>query len=302
MAGRSKALITGISGFTGLHLARHLTARGWDVIGLGNGPQPDGWTTLSAGLDETDRVAAFIAEQQPSHVVHLAALSHVVGEPLPFYEVNVLGTEALLTACARAAVSLTRVIVASSANIYGAGAGHAIAEGQAPAPANHYAVSKAAMELVVGQWRDRLEIVITRPFNYTGPGQSENFLFPKLVGAFARREPTVRLGNLDVARDLSGIDFIVAAYEALLTRGRAGEIYNLCSGTAISIAEALALLEQITGHRPKVTVDPALVRSNEIPLLLGNAGKFQHDAGPLRPIPVRTIFEDMLRAYGETAG
>lgn len=296
MAGRSKALVTGIGGFTGLHLARHLTARGWEVVGLGNAPQPDDWMSLNAGLDEKDRIAGFIAEQRPSHILHLAALSHVVGEPLPFYEVNVLGTEALLTACARAEVPIERVIVASSANIYGAGAAHAIAEEQPPAPANHYAVSKAAMELLVRQWRDRMDIVITRPFNYTGPGQSENFLFPKLVGAFARRDPALRLGNLAVARDLSGIDFVVAAYEALLTRGRSGETYNLCSGTAISISEALALLEEMTGHRPEVTVDPALVRPNEIPLLLGDPGKFQRDAGPLQPMPVRAIFEAMLSA------
>lgn len=296
MAGRSKVLITGIGGFTGVHLARHLQARGWDVIGLTNGPAPDDFDTLIASLNEIDRIADWLRDRQPTHIVHLAALSHVVGAPLPFYEVNVLGTESLLEAVAASGIAARRVVLASSANIYGAGASHAIAETRPPAPANHYAISKAAMEMVARQWFDRLDIVIVRPFNYTGPGQSENFLFPKLVGAFARREPVLRLGNLDVARDLSGIDFVVGAYERLLTAGRAGEAYNLCSGSAISIAETLALLEEMTGHRPEIAVDPALVRGNEIPLLLGDPAKFQSEAGPLEPTPPRAIFETMLRA------
>lgn len=296
MAGRSKVLITGIGGFTGVHLARHLRARDWDVVGLTNGPAPGDFKTLPASLAETDRIAQWLGEERPTHIVHLAALSHVVGAPLPFYEVNVLGTESLLEAVAASGVAVERVVLASSANIYGAGASHAIAETRPPAPANHYAISKAAMEMVARQWNDRLDIVTTRPFNYTGPGQSENFLFPKLVGAFARREPVLRLGNTDVARDLSGIDFMVAAYERLLGAGTAGEAYNLCSGSAISIGETLALLEEMTGHRPEIAVDPALVRGNEIPLLLGDPGKFQSEAGPLDPTPPRAIFESMLRA------
>lgn len=294
MASPSRVLITGISGFTGVPLANRLIAAGWEVFGLTNSPVYDHVPNLCADLGETDRIADWVRSIQPTHVVHLAALSHVVGPALPFYEVNVLGTESLLEAISRAEVRPDRVLIASSANIYGQTPTCPISEDEPPQPANHYAASKAAMEWVARQWFDRLPIIVTRPFNYTGAGQSEAFLFAKLVGAFHRRESVLTLGNVRVARDLSDVSFVTEAYQRLLLSDAASTVVNICSGRSVAISEALEILRDLTGHDPEITVDPALVRPNDIEVLTGDPARLQATIGPLEPVPPQEIFRRML--------
>jgi nucleoside-diphosphate-sugar epimerase len=227
-------------------------------------------------------------------VVHLAGLSHVVGQGLPFYEVNVIGTESLLEAVRLAGVSPAKIIIASSANIYGQGSASPIDEHHPPAPANHYAASKAAMEWVARRWYDRFPIVVTRPFNYTGPGQSEAFVYAKLAGAFRRREAVLKLGNTRIARDLSDVSFVVEVYRRLLTSPFASDVVNVCSGRSVSIAEALDILCELTGHRPEIEVDPALVRDSDILNLTGDPTRLQSIVGPLQPVAPRDIFRAMI--------
>lgn len=296
MASPSRILITGICGFTGQHLARRLAGKGWEVFGLTNSAAPQAWPTLSADLGETDRIAGWIGETRPTHVAHLAALSHVVGPALPFYQVNVLGTESLLKAIDASAVHPDKVLIASSANIYGQAPVSPIGEDQPARPANHYAASKAAMEWVASQWSDRLPIIVTRPFNYTGPGQSEAFLFAKLAGAFHRREPVLTLGNTRIARDLSDVSFVVEAYRRLLLSPARSDTVNICSGGSVSIAEALAILTELTGHTPEIATDPSLLRANDIETLTGNPARLQGLVGPLLPVAATDIFGRMLHA------
>ncbi len=297
-----KALITGLSGFTGKHLANRLEAEGWQVFGLSNVPEKSRFPCLTVDLGETGRIAEWIASVQPTHIVHLAALSHVVGDALPFYQVNVIGTESLFEAIAAAGVLPRKVLVASSANIYGQTPVSPIGESHPARPANHYAASKAAMEWVAQQWFDRLPIVVTRPFNYTGPGQSEAFLFAKLAAAFHRREPVLNLGNVRVARDLSDVSFVAEAYYRLLISPFASDVVNICSGRSLSIAEALGILRELTGHDPGVTIDQALLRKNDIEVLTGDPSRLQSVVGPLEPVAPEEIFRGMLAALASSAG
>lgn len=296
MASPSRVLITGISGFTGVHLADRLTAAGSEVFGLSNSQDSGPVPSLCADLEETGRIADWIRSIQPTHVVHLAALSHVVGPALPFYQVNVLGTESLLEAIRQADVRPAKVLIASSANIYGQTLASPISEDEPPMPANHYAASKAAMEWVAGQWFTRLPIVVARPFNYTGPGQTEAFLFAKLAGEFHRRTPVLKLGNLRVARDLSDVSFVVEAYHRLLLSDVESTALNICSGRSVSIGEALQVLRDLTGHDPEISVDPKLVRANEIESLTGDPTRLQAAVGPMEPVPPVEIFRRMLAA------
>ena len=300
MADRSRVLITGVSGFTGRHLATRLVAGGDEVYGLSNshdGDQPLLAGHLVADLQDKERIADWLATVRPTHVVHLAALSHVVGPALPFYAVNVIGTETLLEAVKEADCPIQRIILASSANIYGQTPISPINEDQEPAPANHYAASKVAMEWVASRWSDALPIIVVRPFNYTGPGQSEAFLFAKLAAAFHRRDAVLRLGNIGIARDLSDISFVVEAYARLLDRPLDQRIFNICSGHSVSIADAVRILSDLTGHSPVIEVDPALVRVNDVADLRGDPSRLQDAIGPLVPVPTEEIFRRMLEAW-----
>jgi nucleoside-diphosphate-sugar epimerase len=296
--GKNLVLITGISGFTGRNLAATLAREGWDIAGLGPDRLPVESDHLDADLADTYALAEWIAHVCPTHIVHLAALSNVVGDPLSFYRVNVLGTESLLNAIELAGLAPIKVLIASSANIYGNSDTSTLGESSPVRPMNHYALSKAAMELLVRKWYDRLPIVTTRPFNYTGPGQSESFLIPKIVASHLRRDAVIKLGNTQVARDFSDISVVCEAYRRLLESDAQGLCVNICSGVSTSIAEILKTMEEISGHGPRAEVDPALVRKDEVIELKGDPTLLHSFIGPLVPLAIREILERMYHHAG----
>lgn len=205
-------LITGLRGFTGHYLAAALRAYGARVVGLVQGSTqcPE---EIACELTDAQAVHAAVAQVQPTHVVHLAALAFVGhADARAFYDVNLFGTLNLLEALAALSELPRKVLIASSANIYGTPGIEVIDESVCAAPVNHYACSKLAMEHMVRTWFDRFPIVMTRPFNYTGVGQDEKFLIPKIVSHFKRRAPKIELGNLDVSRDFSDVRDVAAAY------------------------------------------------------------------------------------------
>ena len=202
----------------------------------------------------------------------------------------------LLAALAALPQPPARVLLASSANVYGNAAVSPLDEDCAVQPENDYAVSKYAMELLARQWRDTLPIVIARPFNYTGVGQSPDFLLPKLVSHFARRLPRVELGNIDVYRDFNDVRMVASAYARLLERGVPGEAYNVCSGQAYSIKDVLAMLAELAGYSIEVDVNPAFVRANEVRRLVGSNRKLASVIGELKLIPLADTLRWMYRA------
>ena len=231
---------------------------------------------LQADLIDGGAVSREVAQIAPDAVVHLAAISFVGhADNSAFYAVNVVGTTNLLKALAALSKRPSRVLLASSANVYGNSKASPIAETQVPAPINHYGMSKLAMEMMAMTYADQLNLVITRPFNYTGPGQSTNFIIPKLVAHFAQKASSVSLGNLAVEREFNDVQMVCDAYMELLKHGRAGETYNVCSGQPHTLQHIIDTLTCITGHQLEVVVDPKLVRANELPRLCGNPAKLQ---------------------------
>lgn len=264
--------MTGAAGFTGRYVLQALRERGFEAIGAVHGRSP-GPEEVAFDLEDARAVAAAMRSVQPQAVVHLAAIAFVAHEDVAaIYRVNVVGTRYLLAALADLPQRPEAVLLASSANVYGNAALPSIDEAVAPSPANDYAVSKLAMEYLARTWMERLPIVIVRPFNYTGVGQSERFVIPKLVAHFARRAPEVRLGNIEVAREFNDVRMVADAYVRLLQRGEAGQVYNVCTGRAVSLREVIGQLEQLTGHSLAVRVDPALVRANEVVRLTVQVG------------------------------
>ncbi len=294
--GNRRVAITGLSGFTGAWLAPKLLDKGWQVFGMGLDGQVPGVAFTPVDLDDRASIAAWLDAVQPSHIIHLAARSHVVGDALGFFQTNVLGTENLLLALDDCGVDPQKIILASSANVYGNSPVDPITEDTPARPANHYALSKIAMELLAGRFFHRRPILITRPFNYTGPGQSESFVFAKLAAAFARREPVIRLGNQAVARDLSHVSYVCDSYAALLDCDAHSTSVNLCSGQAVSIGEAIAMLRELTGHDPHIETDPALVRPDDMLMLRGSPARLQALVGPLPCPSPREILADMVAA------
>lgn len=290
----ARALVTGLTGFTGQYVARQLEELGYEVVGLGEAA--DGG---HHGLDLRDagRLTERVTALQPSVVVHLAAIAFVAhGDVSEMYTSNIVGTRNLLAALAACKKPPEKILLASSANVYGNATASILDEACPVQPENDYAVSKYAMELMARQWRDVLPVVIVRPFNYTGVGQSARFLMPKLVDHFARRAPRIELGNIDVYRDFNDVRVVAAAYAGLLRDGVAGEVYNVCSGRAYSIQDALGMLAQLAGYTIEVDVNPAFVRANEVKRLVGSNRKLAAATGEPELIPLADTLEWMYRA------
>ena len=296
MSTQHTVLITGLRGFTGHYLGAALRQRGARVVGLVQG-SPQGADEIACDLTDAPSLRTVVARVRPTHVAHLAALSFVGhSDARAFYDVNLFGTLNLLEALAALDAPPQKVLIASSANVYGTPGVEVIDETVCPAPVNHYACSKLAMEHMVRTWFERLPIVLTRPFNYTGVGQDEKFLTPKIVSHFQRRAAFIELGNLDVARDFSDVRDVVAAYLALLDSDARSEVFNVCSGGATALRDVLRLMAKISGHDMDVRVNPAFVRANEIPVLRGAPHKLQARTGHTSRIPLRDTLHWMYAA------
>jgi GDP-6-deoxy-D-talose 4-dehydrogenase len=291
---RPVALVTGNLGFTGRYVSAELENAGYKVVGLSH-ESADGNTAV----DLCDREATIqaMAALNPDVVVHLAAIAFVAhGDVDAIYRTNIVGTRNLLEALASNGHRPRAVILASSANIYGNSDAPALTEDLPAAPANDYAVSKLAMEQMARLWADRLPIVMTRPFNYTGVGQSEKFLLPKIVSHFRRRAPVIELGNIHVARDFQDVRFVARVYRQLLDADAIGEVVNVCSGRAYTLNEVIGMMEDMAGYRIEVRVNPAFVRAHEVAKLVGSNQKLAKLIGPLEMISLQQTLQWMYEA------
>lgn len=278
-------LITGADGFTGVYLRKRLEKAGVFVV------------ALNADLRDKGAIVSQLQARTIDYVVHLAAISFVPnGSDLDVYAVNLFGTQNLLEALSETQKSLKKVIVASSANVYGRKQISHLDESECPEPVNHYGISKLAMEHMAVQFRDRFPVLITRPFNYTGIGQAEHFLVPKMVSSFIRRSESIELGNIDIARDFSDVRWIVEAYYELLRSPIHEGVFNLCSAHAVSLRSILETLESLSAHTLRIETNPAFVRANEIAVLHGDNEKlFAALPDLMKPISIEETLLWMLQ-------
>jgi nucleoside-diphosphate-sugar epimerase len=292
--GARRVLVTGLGGFTGRYVADEFERAGYTVHGL---------SRVSGRVDLLDAAAvhAAVADIRPQAVIHLAAVAFVAhGDVDAIYRTNIIGTRHLLAALAALSKPPSTVVLASSANVYGNAAGRAgpLGEDTSAAPTNDYAVSKLAMEYMARTWSNRLSLVITRPFNYTGVGQDTRFLIPKIVDHFRRGERHIELGNLDVSREFMDVRTVAWVYRRLLeTAGIGdGDTFNICSGTSHSLREVLAMMADIAGYAIEVGVNPAFVRDNEVGRLEGNPALLYSRIGMPAPRPLMDTLRWMYQA------
>lgn len=295
-----RALITGVQGFTGRHLAVELADAGFEVFGLAHKPQaepiPGVRAVHACDLCDAAGLARVVAEVQPDVVAHLAGIAFVAhGDAEAIYRTNLIGSQKLLEALSHAEKPVQAVLLASSANVYGNAVGGVLDESTPPAPANDYAVSKLAMEFMAKLYQERLPIIIARPFNYTGVGQSEDFLLPKIISHVRRRAPVIELGNLHVARDFSDVRMVVQYYRRLLEQPAAiGQTFNVCSGRGYTLDEVLAMARSLADHDFEVRVNPAFVRANEVKTLIGSRAKLEAVVGVVPDIALLDTLRWML--------
>ena len=298
-----RSLITGGRGFVGTWLADHLRACGDDVVAIDN------------EVDVTDPSAllAAVSEAGPDAIYHLAALTHVGDswdEPLRVLEVNVIGTAALLAA-ARECGTDPRILVTSSAEVYGAITDPALlplTEESPTAPLTPYAASKLAAEAVVAQafLGHGQQVITVRPFNHIGPGQTPQFAVPalakRIVDADRVGAPTIPVGNLSARRDFTDVRDVVRAYRLLIESGGAGEVYNVCSGRDVSIKEIAEGLLELADATLELDVDPGLVRPVEVPVLRGDPARLAAATGWKPEIPLDQTLADVLAYWRQHIG
>lgn len=276
-------LVTGADGFTGVHFVKQAREFGYEVF------------EFNADLINPIAIQEQVNTAAPDVVVHLAAISFVGHDKASaFYDVNVIGTLNLLDALLKLPKLPTQVLLASSANVYGNCEKSPILETQEPAPLNHYAMSKLAMEHLAKTYADRLPLFFVRPFNYTGPGQVDSFVIPKLVAHFKRRAAIVELGNLTVKREYNDVRMVTDAYLKLLDRAVVGQTYNICSGKTFTLHQVIDTLVELTDHQIKVVVNPAFVRANELHRLCGDAAKLTKTIGESDSIDLKDTLRWML--------
>ncbi len=290
-----RSLITGGRGFVGHWLADHLRDLGDEVV------------AIDREVEITDPAALLeaMSTATPDAVYHLAALTHVGqswDEPLQVLEVNIMGTAAVLAA-ARQCGSDPRVLVTSSAEVYGSVTDPGqlpLSEGSPTAPLTPYAASKLAAEAVVAQaYLGHGQHVITvRPFNHIGPGQTPNFAVPalarRIVDADRRGSATIPVGNLSARRDFTDVRDVVRAYRLLVESGQPGEIYNVCSGRDVSIREIADGLLELAGTTLEFEVDPTLVRPIEVPVLRGDPTRLVEATGWAPEVSLERTLADVL--------
>jgi len=288
-------LVTGAAGFTGRHLCTHLRECGYRVFGLVEHARVDP-DDLVADLLDAPALGAAIRTAAPDHVVHLAAIAFPGhAEAASIYRVNLTGTLTLLEALVREGFGRNRVLLPSTGTVYASSESGELVETAPLAPATHYAVSKLAMEHMARMYVRSLPITVVRPFNYTGPGQHEPYLIPKIVRHFAERAATIELGNVDVIRDFLDVRSVVDVYQRLLnTPAAAGGTFNVCSGKGVAIRDLVAMLEELTGHRIAIRVNPKFVRPDEPRRIVGCSAKLHAIIGDLRTVPLAMTLADML--------
>ncbi len=279
-----RVLITGITGFVGRQLAPELLAAGHQVEGLtsdSNGVSLEDIEIHVADVLDYDRLNEVIAFSRPDAVVHLAGLSHV-GEswkrPGDYQRVNFVGTRNLMRAVRLHRGIDCRVLFASSAEVYGSVPEdqQPIAESRPLDPRTPYAMTKACAEVVA---RDHGALV-ARSFNAIGPGQSPQFALPSFAAQLAaierrEQEPVIRVGDLSPQRDFVHIADYAQGYRVLVESGEPGEVYNLATGKAHSIAQVLDRLRSISGVTAEIEREESRVRPIDVPILCGDSARLR---------------------------
>lgn len=307
-ANAHRAFITGAAGFAGGHLIAELRAStNWEVIGLTRKPLADqpGVHFVVCDLQNEQLVQRTIAHYRPDVVFHLAAQSYVpkaIAAPADTLINNTVSQINLFEAIRAADIDPTILVVGSS-EVYGFVEPDEmpVSEDQPFRPGNPYAVSKVTQDVLGYQYfrTHGMRIIRVRPFNHFGPGQSERFVLSSFARQVAQAEaglvePTVLTGDLSSQRDFTDVRDIVRAYRMAVESGHPGEVYNLCSGTAVEIGDLLRQLLALSSRPISIEQDPSRLRPSDVPVIVGDYSRFAAATGWEPQIPIEQSLQDTL--------
>lgn len=316
--GKKKALITGITGFVGSHLAEYLLAEGLEVHGICRWRSKmenvekikDQLVMREADLLDAHSIYKITEEIKPDFIFHLAAQSYVMSSwqsPANTLEVNTTGAINLFEAVRKVGLNCP-VQIACSSEEYGKVFPQEtpIKETNPLRPLSPYAVSKLAMDYLGYQYHEsyNINIIRTRGFNHTGPRRGEVFAestFAKQIAEIekGKREPIVMVGNLEAKRDYTDVRDMVKGYFFAVQKCEPGEVYNICSGKAWKIGEVLNYLLSLSKTKIEVKEDPDRMRPSDVPILIGDNSKFVAATGWKPEIPMEKTLEDLLNYWRE---
>lgn len=309
-----KALITGITGFVGSHLAEFLLARGdIEVYGLERWRSrtenieaiKDKLNLIECDIRDASSVKKAIEKIRPDQIYHLAAQSFVPtswSAPAETLTTNIIGELNIFESVRELGIN-PAILIAGSSEEYGLVHPHElpIKETNPLRPLSPYAVSKVGQDLLGYQYfmSYKLNIIRTRAFNHTGPRRGQVFVssnFARQIVEIERglKEKVIEVGNLEAQRDFSDVRDIVRAYYLALEKGKAGEVYNICSGKAYKIRTVLDMLLGMTKVKIEVKIDSKRMRPSDVPILLGDNGYFSTATGWKPEIPFEKTLEDLL--------
>ena len=300
--GKKRVLITGASGFIGqVVLKEMLKNEDIDFFAIDTRKIPNisiEKQELISLLDK-EKLMEIIKRYKPNVIIHLAAIALVthdnVGE---IYNVNVQGTENLLEVTQEYCDKGTRVILASTAGVYGNQKVEKYKEDLPYNPANNYSYSKMITEYLGKRYKDDLEIVTIRPFNIIGVGQSEKFLVPKLVEHFADKKEKLSVGNISSFRDYVDVEYCAEVIMELVLREKIDfDILNICSGIPTSGEMILQLLQEMTSFKPEIEISKNFVRKNEVWRMIGDTTRLSEFMNGKKSQSVKDILLKMLDYY-----
>ena len=300
--GKKRVLITGASGFIGqVVLKEMLKNEDIDFFAIDTRKIPNisiEKLELVSLLDK-EKLMEIIKRYKPNIIIHLAAIALVthdnVGE---IYNVNVQGTENLLEVTQEYCDKGTRVILASTAGVYGNQNVDKYREDLSYNPANHYSYSKMITEYISKQYKEDLDIVTIRPFNIIGVGQSENFLIPKLVEHFANKKEKLSVGNISSFRDYVDVEYCAEVIMELISRKKLDfDILNICSGIPTNGEMIIQLLQEITDFKPEIEISSDFVRKNEVWRMIGDTTRLSKFMNGKKSQSVKDILVKMLDYY-----
>jgi len=313
-----KALITGITGFAGSHLAELLLKEGYEVYGTTRPrSKSDNIDEIKhqlklhdADIMDSHSLYSVFVDVKPDYIFHLAAQSFVQtswASPATTMEMNVVGSVHLFEAIRRAEIDPVTQIACSSEEY---GLVHPdeipIRETNPLRPQSPYAVSKVAMDYLGYQYFQsyQMKIIRTRGFNHTGPRRGEVFVTSNFARQIAeiekgKKEPVIEVGNLDAKRDWTDVRDMVKAYLLAVKKGVPGEVYNICSGKAIKVGDMLNMLLKMSKVKVKIKHDPARIRPSDVEILLGDNSKFIKATGWQPEIPFAKTMKDLLNYWRE---